>query len=110
MSDVLHRVGSLLYECPFLFPLSASGVLQTSSCLSMYFCLFLMKVETVKVLDLFLGFALFHLKQRWLGNIEITLLYHLRHLSVKEGQKQSSYMCAINISVCHKHTLVISYL
>src|SRR5699024_405755 len=60
------------------------------------------------ILEILLLSTTFYFVKRRLGDIHITTLNQFGHLSVKEGQKQRSYVRTINICVRHDDDAVIA--
>ena len=62
------------------------------------------------VFNILLVFAFTDLIQRWLSNINMTVLYQLTHLPKEKGQQQRTNMRSIHIRVRHNHDGVVSKL
>ena len=54
--------------------------------------------------------ALLDLIQRWLGDVDVTALDQLRHLTIEEGQQQGSNMCSVHVRIRHDDDAVITQL
>ncbi len=62
------------------------------------------------VFDVFLFLAPLHFEQRWLCDIDVSLLNQLGHLTIEESEQQRSDVGTVDVGVGHQNDLVIAKL
>ena len=69
-----------------------------------------MILELALALEIDLALPTLHPIERWLRDIEVTLLHQLRHVAEEEGEKQCADVRAVDVGVRHDDDLVVAQL